>query len=65
MRDFSIYDLFLNAEDLDELSCYRAVMMGLMLHANGKKLIRNENYKDALEVLSMGEVSGSPVFASG
>ncbi|KAJ7979023.1 NEDD8 ultimate buster 1 [Quillaja saponaria] len=33
----------------------RAVMMGLMLHANGKHLIRQENYKVALEVLSMGE----------
>ncbi|KAG6718911.1 hypothetical protein I3842_04G176600 [Carya illinoinensis] len=33
----------------------RAVMMGLMLHANGKQLIRSENYKDALEVLTMGE----------
>ncbi|TKY73036.1 NEDD8 ultimate buster 1 [Spatholobus suberectus] len=33
----------------------RAVMMGLMLHAKGKRLIRQENYKDALEVLSMGE----------
>ncbi|XP_041007987.1 NEDD8 ultimate buster 1 isoform X2 [Juglans microcarpa x Juglans regia] len=34
----------------------RAVMMGLMLHANGKQLIRSENYKDALEVLTMGEL---------
>ncbi|KAM4133292.1 hypothetical protein ACJW30_01G317400 [Castanea mollissima] len=33
----------------------RAVMMGLMLHANAKQLIRRENYKDALEVLNMGE----------
>ncbi|KAG7984559.1 hypothetical protein I3843_04G166700 [Carya illinoinensis] len=33
----------------------QAVMMGLMLHANGKQLIRSENYKDALEVLTMGE----------
>lgn len=32
-------------------------MMGLMLHANAKQLIKKENYKDALEVLSMGEVS--------
>jgi len=32
-------------------------MMGLMLHAKGKKLIKQGNYKDALEVLSMGEVS--------
>ncbi|RDY03563.1 NEDD8 ultimate buster 1, partial [Mucuna pruriens] len=37
----------------------RAVMMGLMLHAKGKQLIRQENYKDALEVLSMGEESFS------
>ncbi|XP_057968287.1 uncharacterized protein LOC131157874 [Malania oleifera] len=33
----------------------RAVMMGLMLHAKGKQLIRKQNYKDALEVLAMGE----------
>ncbi|KAI8029310.1 Poly(A)-specific ribonuclease PARN-like [Camellia lanceoleosa] len=33
----------------------RAVMMGLMLHANAKQLIRMERYKDALEVLPMGE----------
>lgn len=30
-------------------------MMGLMLHAKGKRLIRQRNYKDALEVLTMGE----------
>ncbi|KAI8002866.1 hypothetical protein LOK49_LG08G00131 [Camellia lanceoleosa] len=36
----------------------RAVMMGLMLHANAKQLIRMERYKDALEVLSMGELTG-------
>ncbi|KAG5559499.1 hypothetical protein RHGRI_009134 [Rhododendron griersonianum] len=35
----------------------RAVMMGLMLHANAKQLISREKYKDALEVLAMGEVS--------
>ncbi|KAM7477226.1 hypothetical protein LguiB_024469 [Lonicera macranthoides] len=33
----------------------RAMMMGLMLHANAKQLIRQHNYKDALEVLAMGE----------
>ncbi|KAE9604557.1 hypothetical protein Lal_00010829 [Lupinus albus] len=33
----------------------RAVMMGLMLLAKGKRLIRQGNYKDSLEVLSMGE----------
>ncbi|KAI5441061.1 uncharacterized protein LOC127081777 [Lathyrus oleraceus] len=33
----------------------RAVMMGLMLHAKGKRLIKVGNYKDALEVLTMGE----------
>ncbi|CAM8963172.1 unnamed protein product [Rhodiola kirilowii] len=33
----------------------QAVMMGLMLHTNGKHLIKMQNYKDALEVLSMGE----------
>ncbi|XP_021277510.1 NEDD8 ultimate buster 1 [Herrania umbratica] len=33
----------------------RAVMMGLMLHANAKNLIRRQLYKEALEVLTMGE----------
>ncbi|KAI3443916.1 hypothetical protein Pfo_000581 [Paulownia fortunei] len=33
----------------------RAIMMGLMLHANAKALIRREQYRDALEVLTMGE----------
>ncbi|XP_057767917.1 uncharacterized protein LOC130988157 isoform X2 [Salvia miltiorrhiza] len=37
----------------------RAIMMGLMLHANGKALMRREQYKDALEVLNMGEESFS------
>lgn len=32
-------------------------MMGLMLHANAKNLMAREMYKDALEVLTMGEVS--------
>lgn len=35
----------------------RAIMMGLMLHTNAKQLIKKQNYKDALEVLTMGEVS--------
>ncbi|XP_022728808.1 NEDD8 ultimate buster 1-like, partial [Durio zibethinus] len=33
----------------------RAVLMGLMLHENAKNLIRRQLYKDALEVLTMGE----------
>ncbi|KAF8393111.1 hypothetical protein HHK36_021352 [Tetracentron sinense] len=33
----------------------RAVMMGLMLHANAKQLIKRQKYEDALEVLEMGE----------
>lgn len=33
--------------------------MGLMLHANGKGLIRRQMFKDALEVLTMGEVCTS------
>ncbi|XP_020550923.1 NEDD8 ultimate buster 1 [Sesamum indicum] len=33
----------------------RAIMMGLMLHANAKALIRRQQYRDALEVLTMGE----------
>ncbi|XP_047944617.1 NEDD8 ultimate buster 1-like isoform X2 [Salvia hispanica] len=37
----------------------RAVMMGLMLHANGKALMKREQYRDALEVLNMGEESFS------
>ncbi|KZV54957.1 hypothetical protein F511_37847 [Dorcoceras hygrometricum] len=33
----------------------RAIMMGLMLHTNGKALIRKQQYRDALEVLIIGE----------
>ncbi|KAB2016661.1 hypothetical protein ES319_D08G109500v1 [Gossypium barbadense] len=33
----------------------RAVMMGLMLHENAKNLLTRQLYKDALEVLTMGE----------
>ncbi|KAF5725852.1 NEDD8 ultimate buster 1 isoform X1 [Tripterygium wilfordii] len=33
----------------------RAIMMGLMLHTNAKQLIRRKMFKDALEVLTMGE----------
>lgn len=33
----------------------RAIMMGLMLHANAKQLIRRQKFEDALEVLTMGE----------
>lgn len=40
-----------------EFSFDRAMMMGLMLHANAKSLIKREMYRDALEVLTMGEVS--------
>ncbi|KAM3221055.1 NEDD8 ultimate buster 1 [Capsicum annuum] len=37
----------------------RAIMMGLMLHANAKALMRQKKYKEALEVLTMGEESFS------
>lgn len=37
----------------------RAVMMGLMLHANSKPLVRKGKYKEALELLTMGEESFS------
>ncbi|KAL3511245.1 hypothetical protein ACH5RR_030646 [Cinchona calisaya] len=33
----------------------RAIMMGLVLHTNAKQLIAREQYRDALEVLNMGE----------
>ncbi|KMT02710.1 hypothetical protein BVRB_8g192990 [Beta vulgaris subsp. vulgaris] len=33
----------------------RAIMMGLMLHTKGKQLTRFQQFKDALEVLEMGE----------
>lgn len=33
----------------------RAIVMGLMLHTNGKALIRKQQYRDALEVLTIGE----------
>ena len=32
--------------------------MGLMLHTKGKELISTQQFKDALKVLEMGEVSG-------
>ena len=31
--------------------------MGLMLHAKGRHLIKNGQFKDALDILSMGEVT--------
>ncbi|XP_048332613.1 uncharacterized protein LOC107415686 isoform X2 [Ziziphus jujuba] len=37
-----------------------AIMMGLMLHTNAKQLIKKQNYKDALEVLTMGEFVDNP-----
>ncbi|CAN1263225.1 NEDD8 ultimate buster 1 [Linum perenne] len=37
----------------------QALMMGLMLHTNGKGLIRKEMFRDALEVLTMAEESFS------
>ncbi|KAK8952897.1 hypothetical protein KSP40_PGU018407 [Platanthera guangdongensis] len=33
----------------------RAVMVGLMLHENGKSLIKKQKFKDALDVLAMAE----------
>ncbi|KAI3993166.1 hypothetical protein MKX01_009909 [Papaver californicum] len=35
----------------------QGLMMGLMLHANGKHLIQKQLYRDALDVLNMGEES--------
>lgn len=49
--------MFFTVEIRLKLYFDRAVMMGLMLHAKGKRLIRQKNYNDALEVLYMGEVS--------
>ena len=31
--------------------------MGLMLHAKGRHLIKNGQFKDALDILAMGEVT--------
>ena len=31
--------------------------MGLMLHAKGEHLIKNGQFKDALDILSMGEIT--------
>lgn len=31
--------------------------MGLMLHANGRNFITNGQYREALKILDMGEVS--------
>lgn len=47
-----------------ELLFDRAIMMGLMLHTNAKQLIKAQNYQDALEVLTMGEVSFRGHFAT-
>ncbi|KAJ4957621.1 hypothetical protein NE237_024732 [Protea cynaroides] len=33
----------------------RGLMMGMMLHTNAKQLIKRQKYKDALDVLAMGE----------
>ncbi|KAL6558374.1 hypothetical protein OROMI_018724 [Orobanche minor] len=47
----------LGSETDQRYSCLRmAIMMGLMLHANAKALIRREQYIDALEVLNVGEL---------
>lgn len=35
----------------------QGLMMGLMLHTNGKHLIKQQKYRDALDVLNMGEES--------
>lgn len=56
VRHYLLQGYFHNPENV-EFSCFRAIMMGLMLHANAKALIRREQYRDALEVLTMGEVS--------
>ncbi|XP_024155922.1 uncharacterized protein LOC112163890, partial [Rosa chinensis] len=42
----------------------RAIMMSLMLHTNAKQLIKAQNYKDAMEVLSMEEVCYWCLFAT-
>ncbi|KAL9267002.1 NEDD8 ultimate buster 1-like protein [Drosera capensis] len=41
----------------------RSIMMGLMLHSKGKQLIESREYKDALEVLTMGEASHEEAFS--
>ncbi|PRQ34703.1 hypothetical protein RchiOBHm_Chr5g0072041 [Rosa chinensis] len=38
----------------------RAIMMSLMLNTNAKQLIKAQNYKDAMEVLSMEELVDNP-----
>lgn len=35
----------------------RALMMGLMLHTNARSLVRKQKFKEALDVLYMGEVN--------
>lgn len=39
-------------------------MMGLMLHANGKKLMKLKNYGEALDVLVMAEVCNDVIIIS-
>ncbi|XP_022732035.1 NEDD8 ultimate buster 1-like isoform X2 [Durio zibethinus] len=49
------HELMAEEERSRRLARVKAVMMGLMLHENAKNLIRRQLYKDALEVLTMGE----------
>jgi hypothetical protein len=40
-------------------------MTGLMLHTSGKRFIRKQMFTDALEVLTMGEVSSLCIYLNG
>ncbi|KAK1292470.1 hypothetical protein QJS10_CPB17g02164 [Acorus calamus] len=57
IEDFNIEmeDQSGNKVELGSEANQQGVMMGLMLHANGKRLIKKQKYKDALDVLEMGE----------
>ncbi|CAN1750102.1 NEDD8 ultimate buster 1 [Linum perenne] len=56
----SLKDELIAEEDRNRrLTRVKALMMGLMLHTNGKGLIRKEMFRDALEVLTMAEESFS------
>ncbi|WRX34549.1 hypothetical protein QQP08_027036 [Theobroma cacao] len=57
MEDQEVFGLIFTSRVRFELSLNRAMIMGLMLHANTKNNIMRQLHKDALEVLTTGECS--------
>ncbi|KAF3782793.1 NEDD8 ultimate buster 1 [Nymphaea thermarum] len=52
---FEVESLSGQRVDMGTDSDRRAIMMGLMLHSNGKNLIKQAKYKEAVDVLAIGE----------